>query len=93
MEQHINSVTELNGNGKFPVFDPDTRSIVQLSFDKLHTSVEIKGRALAYFVSCAYFKNPEGVVYDLDFLVSPNYGVVATLIHSKDGKKTDYDIH
>jgi len=44
-------------------------------------------------VSCADFTSLEGVKYDLDFLVSPNYGVVATLIHSKDGKKTAYDIH
>ena len=93
MEQHIQSVTELNGNGKFPMYDPATRSIVQLDFDKLHDSVEIKGRKLAYFVSCADFTDPGGVKYDLDFLVSPNYGVVATLIHSKDGKKTAYDIH
>ncbi len=93
MEQHIKSVTQLNGNGKFPVYDPEKRSIVQLEFEKLHMSVEIKGRKMAYFVSCAYFKDPAGVIYDLDFLVSPNYGVVATLIHSKDGQKTDYDIH
>jgi hypothetical protein len=93
MKKHIDSVTELNGNGMFPVYDPDSRSIVQLSFSKLHKSVEIKGRDQAYFVSCAYFKDPAGMVYDLDFLVSPNYGVVAKLIHSKDGKKTAYDIH
>ena len=93
MERHIQSVTELNGNGKFPVYDPEKHSIVQLAFEKLHDSVEIKGRKMAYFVSCAYFKDPAGVIYDLDFLVSPNYGVVATLIHSKDGQKTDYDIH
>jgi hypothetical protein len=93
MEQHIQSVTQLNGNGKFPIYDPETRSILQLNFDKLHDSVEIKGRKIPYFVSCADFTSLEGVKYDLDFLVSPNYGVVATLIHSKDGKKTAYDIH
>ena len=94
MEQHIQSVTQLNGNGKFPVYDPETRSILQLDFDKLHDSVEIKGRKIPYFVSCADFKDSvSGDRYDLDFLVSPNYGVVATLIHSKNGKKTAYDIH
>ena len=93
MQKHIQSVSELNGNGKFPMYDPETRSIVQLAFDKLHMSVEIKGRTMAYFVSCADFTDTAGVKYDLDFLVSPNYGVVATLIHSKDGKKTAYDIH
>ena len=93
MEQHIQSVTQLNGNGKFPVYDPETRSILQLDFDKLHDSVEIKGRKIPYFVSCAYFTDSAGTKYDLDFLVSPNYGVVATLIHSKNGKHTAYDIH
>ncbi len=93
MEQYIQSVTQMNGNGKFPVYDPETKSIVQLKFEKFHDTVEIKGRSLPYFVSCSYFTNSGGVTYDLDFLVSPNYGVVATLIHSKDGKKTAYDIH
>ena len=93
MQQHIESVTQLNGNGKFPIYDPETRSVVQLDFDKFHNSVEIKGRKLSYFISCADFKDSAGIMYDLDFLVSPNYGVVATLIHSKDGKKTAYDIH
>jgi hypothetical protein len=93
MEQHIQSVTQMNGNGKFPVYDPETRSIVQLNFERFHDSVEIKGRKLAYFISCADFKDSAGVMYDLDFLVSSKYGVVATLIHSKAGKKTNYDIH
>jgi hypothetical protein len=94
MEKHIQTVTELNGNGKFPVYDPESRSILQLDFDKLHDSVEIKGRKFPYFVTCADFKDSaSGDKYDLDFLVSENYGVVATLIHSKNGKYTDYNIH
>ncbi len=94
MEKHIESVTELNGNGKFPVYDPESRSILQLDFDKLHDSVEIKGRKFPYFVTCADFMDSaSGAKYDLDFLVSENYGVVATLIHSKNGKHTDYNIH
>ena len=93
MGKHIAMVTQLNGNGKFPVYDPDTRAIVQLEFEKFHDSVEIKGRKLSYFVACADFHDAKGVVYDLDFLVSRHYGVVATLVHSKDGRKTAYDIH
>ncbi len=93
MKRHIDTVTKLNGNGKYPVYDPVTRSILQLDFDKLHNSVEIKGRKFPYFVSCADFTSANGDRYDLDFLVSPNYGVVASLIHSKKGKHTAYDIH
>ncbi len=93
MHQHIQSVIKLNGNGKFPVYDPETSSIIQLSFDRFHDSVEIKGRELPYFVTCADFTGAGGAKYDLDFLVSSNYGVVATLIHSRDGKHTPYNVH
>ncbi len=93
MAKHIEMVTQLNGNGKFPVYDPATRSIVQLKFDRFHNSVEIKGKKLPYFVACADFHDAKGMVYDLDFLVSPSYGVVATLVHAKDGKHTAYDVH
>jgi hypothetical protein len=94
MEKHIQSVTQLNGNGMFPIYDPESHSILQLDFDKFHDSVEIKGRKFPYFVTCADFTDiASGAKYDLDFLVSANYGVVATLIHSKNGKHTAYNVH
>ena len=93
MMNHIEQVTEYNGNGKFPVFDPSEKTIVQLKFDYIHDSVEVMGRDNPYFVSCADFIDHKGVRYDLDFLVSKNHEVVAVLIHAKKGKKTPYDIH
>ena len=93
MKNHIDQVTKYNGNGKFPVFDPSEKTVIQLQFDYLHDSVEVTGRDNPYFISCADFVDGKGVRYDLDFLVSKNYEVVAVLIHAKNGKKTQYDIH
>lgn len=93
MSDHILRLTELNGNGSYPTFDPETRSLVQLEFKNFHDSVEIKGRATPYFVSCADFVADDGTLYDIDFFVSSNYGVVSTIVHSKNGKKTPYDVH
>ena len=92
MAMHIEEVTEQNGNGMYPVFDPETNTVVQLKFKDFHDSVEIKGRKTPYFISCADFTAEDGTVYDLDFLVSPQYGIVGTLVHSKNGKYISYDI-
>ena len=93
MGLHILELTELNGNGSYPIFDPETRSLLQLEFKNFHDSVEIKGRENSYFVSCADFMAEDGTLYDIDFFVSKNYGVVSALIHSKNGQKTPYDVH
>jgi hypothetical protein len=93
MRQHIEELIELNGNGKYPMFDPETRSLVQLEFKRLHDSVELKGRTNQYFVSCADFVAPDGTLYDLDFFLTMKHGVVSVLIHAKDGKETPYDVH
>jgi len=92
MMMHIQEVTEHNGNGMYPVFDPDAKTVVQLKLKEFHDSVEIMGRATPYFVSCADFTSKDGTLYDLDFLVSSKYGVVATLVHAKGGKKISYEI-
>lgn len=93
MAKHIQELTELNGNGKYPMFDPESRTLVQLEFKEFHDNVEIKGRTNAYFVSCADFVDPAGTLYDIDFFVSQNYGVVSALVHAKDGQKSPYDVH
>jgi hypothetical protein len=92
MMTHIEEITERNANGMYPVFDPGAKAVVQLKLKEFHDSVEIMGRATPYFVSCADFTAEDGTVYDLDFLVSRNYGVVATLVHAKSGKKISYEI-
>jgi len=70
MANHIKEVSEKNGNSMFPIFNPSQKTVVQLKFDRLHDSVEIKGRDYPYFISCADFTDKNGVIYDLDFLVS-----------------------
>jgi len=92
MMMHIQEVTEHNANGMFPMFDPDTKTVVQLKLKEFHDSVEIMGRKTPYFVSCADFTAEDGTLYDLDFLVSRKYGVVATLVHAKNGHKISYEI-
>ncbi|MCA9472382.1 MAG: hypothetical protein MRJ96_14980 [Nitrospirales bacterium] len=93
MGKHIEEQIRLNGNGKYPMFDPETRTLKQLQFKAFHDSVEVKGRKNPYFVSCADFVAEDGTLYDLDFFVSKNYGVVSAIVHSKNGVHTDYDIH
>ncbi len=93
MANHIKNVSEKNGNGMFPIFDPGQKTVVQLKFDRLHDFVVIRGKDYPYFISCADFTDKKGIIYDLDFLVSKNHEVVAVLIHAINNKKTKYDIH
>ena len=92
MMVHIKDITEHNANGMYPVFDPDSKTVVQLKLKEFHDSVELKGRATPYFVSCADFTAEDGTLYDLDFLVSRKYAVVGTLVHAKGGEYFSYDI-
>ncbi len=92
MMTHIEEISENNANDMYPVFDPDAKTVVQLKLKEFHDSVEIMGRATPYFVSCADFTAEDGTLYDLDFLVSSKYAVVATLVHAKSGKKIHYEI-
>ena len=92
MMAHIEEIMEHNANSLYPVFDPVAKAVVQLKLKEFHDSVEIKGRATPYFVSCADFISKDGTLYDLDFLVSSKYAVVATLVHAKSGKKISYEI-
>jgi len=89
---HIKNVTEHNGNGMYPVFDPESKTVVQLKLKEFHDSVELKGRKTPYFVSCADFTAADGTLYDLDFLVSRKYAVVGTLMHAKSGEYFSYEI-
>ena len=92
MMKHIKHITEHNANGMYPVFDPDSKTVVQLKLKEFHNSVEIMGRTTPYFVSCADFTAEDGTLYDLDFLVSRKYAVVGTLVHAKSGEKMSYEI-
>ena len=89
---HIKDISDHNGNGRYPVFDPESKTIVQLKLKEFHDSVELKGRTTPYFVSCADFTAENGTLYDLDFLVSRKYAVVGTLVHAKGGQHISYEI-
>lgn len=92
MKKSIMTTIDHNANGKFPVYDPGLKAVIQLQFKNLHDSVEMMGRDNPYFISCADFVDDKGVSYDLDFLLSKKYEVVAVLIHARDGKKIPYNI-
>ena len=93
MAEHIKQVTEKNGNGKYPIVDPDTRTLVQLTFKEFHDSVEVRGRENSYFISCSDFVADDGTLYDVDFLISEEYGVVSSIVHAKAGKHKSYDVN
>ncbi len=93
MNAHIEDMIERNGNGKYPVFDPAVRTLVQLQFKELHAGVERMGKKTPYFVSCADFVGEDGTKYDLDFFVSEKYGVVSAIVHAKNGVESKYDVH
>ncbi|MDZ4734470.1 MAG: hypothetical protein SGJ16_12915 [Nitrospirota bacterium] len=93
MNKHIEDMIERNGNGKYPVFDSDLRTLVQLKFKELHEGVERMGKKTPYFVSCADFVAADGTLYDLDFFVSEKYGVVSAIVHAKNGVESKYDVH
>ncbi len=92
MQAHVNTLMAKNG-GSYPIFDPDTREVVQLNFKELHKGVVVKGNQGKYYISCADFTDSNEGKYDLDFLVSANYEVVETLVHKKNGKKMHYGVH
>ncbi len=92
MNAHINALMAKNG-GSYPIFDQDSRNVVQLQFLKLHKGVVVKGNQGKYFISCADFTDEAGTKYDLDFLVSANLEVVEALVHKKDGVKQHYGVH
>ena len=92
MKAHINTQMAKNG-GRYPIFDPDSKNVVQLEFKGLHKGVVVKGKQGKYYISCADFTDEEGKKYDLDFLVSPDLEVMESLVHKKDSKKFDYGVH
>lgn len=93
MKKNIVTTIDHNANGKFPIYDSGLKAVIQLQFKNLHDSVEVMGRENPYFISCADFVDDKGVLYDLDFLLSKKYEVVAVLIHAKNGKKIHYNIN
>ena len=61
MQAHINGLLAKNG-GSYPIFDSDTRNVVQLKFLALHKGVVVKGIQGRYYISCADFTDKEKVI-------------------------------
>jgi hypothetical protein len=93
MEKHVEEMIEMNGNGKYPAFDPEFHQLVQLELIRFHKGVEAKGREAPYFLAHADFMAEDGMVYDLDFVISEGYGVISILVHAKDGVEVPYVMH
>jgi hypothetical protein len=93
MEKHVEEMIKMNGNGKYPVFDPELHQLVQLKLIHFHKGVEAKRGGASYFLAHADFMAEDGMVYDLDFVISKGYAVIAILVHAKDGVEAPYDKH
>lgn len=89
MSQHIRGLSDSRG---FPVFDHTAGKLVWVKLDELHSGVVKKGDVYA---SCADFVAADGTKFDIDFLVQKDkstFEVVSALVHSRDGKKSPYDV-
>lgn len=93
MEKHVEEMIEMNGNGKYPVFDPEIHQVVQLKLIRFHKGVEAQRREAPYFLAHADFISQDDTVYDLDFVISEGYAVISILVHAKDGVEAPYDMH
>jgi len=68
------------------LYDPVDGKLLRLSSYELHSGIVKKGD---FYVSCADFRDQEGRLIDVDFLVITNQGqlqVSQGIVHSVDGK-------
>ena len=73
-------------------FDNHKGHLKKLTLEKLHDGIVRKGD---FFVSCADFRDSNGKLYDLDFLVAKqgdDYRVLQALVHAVEGKKRPYHL-
>ena len=79
-------------DGVYSLYDPVKEELHHLDLVELHDGIVKKGN---YYVSCADFRNSEGKLLDLDFLVlEKDGGFIATqaVIHKADNKKRKYHL-
>lgn len=75
MATRIRELTQSNGNGSYPILDPESRSLVQLQFERLHDSIEVKGGTSPCFVRLAECVARDGTAHGVDVFISENYEV------------------
>ncbi len=93
VKQAMQALIERNTiNNTYQLYDPIKGKLLQLQLIKLHDGIVKKGD---YFVSCADFKDANGNLVDLDFLVlKDGTKMIATqaIIHKANGKKRQYHL-
>lgn len=73
-------------------YDPVDGKLLRLQLAELHEGIVRKGH---FYVSCADFRDADGTLYDLDFLVVPEgegFRVNQAIVHAVDGKKRKYHV-
>lgn len=76
----------------FYVFDAVEGKLLRLNLEKLHDGIVRKD---GFFVSCADFRDQNGRLVDIDFLVVPDGSemqAVHAVVHAVDGKKRPYHL-
>ncbi len=89
MGQHVQTNTI---GSRYVIYDNQKGELKRLTLDNIHEGIVRKGE---FFVSCADFRDADGALYDLDFLVAkegPEYRVIQALVHAVEGKKRPYHL-
>lgn len=84
---YIQEDARLKG-GYFFVYDPDSKSPLQLTLDKVHKARLSQISDDTYF-ACSDFKEKSGKMFDLDFFMTiedDKLVVTEVMIHKEDGK-------
>ena len=79
-------------NDSYIIYDSSDKKLYELTFKELHPGIVKKGD---FYVSCADFTDPEGNLYDVDFLVGESHGnfrVYQAILHKVNGVKRPYDL-
>ncbi|MBI2118487.1 MAG: hypothetical protein HYT97_02540 [Elusimicrobia bacterium] len=88
IEGYVAKDAALKG-GYFLVYDPESKSTLQLTLDHVHKERLSKVSSDVYF-ACADFKTPEGKIYDMDVFMKGNktdsLEVTEVSVHKEDGK-------
>ncbi|MES9860472.1 MAG: hypothetical protein ABW157_07545 [Candidatus Thiodiazotropha sp. LLP2] len=79
-------------DGVYSLYDPVKGELHHLDLVELHDGIVKKGN---YYVSCADFRNSEGKMLDLDFLVlekDDGFIAIQAVIHKEGNKKRKYHL-
>ena len=89
MQEHIDRNTV---DGHYVMYDSVTDHMLRLKLTKLHDGIVKKA---GYYVSCADFRDRDGVYFDLDFLVIEKDGrfrALQGIVHKVGNAKRKYHL-